>query len=101
MTSWLEQTTHRKAVVSIALFVLALGVPGLAYCADADYWRALLHPGVLTAAGLDSQSARVNVYQNATMSVVSVNGNVLGNFGVKEAVQSYLVRSGVEQRLEE
>ena len=30
-----------------------------------------------------------------------VNGNVLGNFGVKEAVQSYLVRSGVEQRLEE
>ena len=95
MRTWLEQTTRRKAAVSLVLFALALGVLGLTYWADADYWRALLHPDVLTAAGLDAQSARVNAYRDPSVSVVSVNGKVLGNFGVKEAVQSYLVRSEV------
>jgi hypothetical protein len=95
MTTWLEQTTRRKAIVSLVLFALALGVLGLAYWADADYWRALLHPDVLTAADLDEQAVRVNAYQGPSVSVISVNGKVLGNFGVKEAVQSYLVRSEV------
>lgn len=95
MKTWLEQTTRSKAVVSLVLFALALGVLGLAYWADADYWRALLHPGAVTAAGLDAQSERVSAYQDPSVSVVSVSGEVLGNFGVKEAVQSYLVRSEV------
>ena len=95
MKTWLEQTTRRKAMASLVLFALALGVLGLAYWADADYWRALLQPDVITAADLDAQSVRVNAYQGPSVSVVSVNGQVLGNFGIKEAVQTYLVRSQV------
>lgn len=72
MTTWLELTTRRKAVASLVLFVLALGVLGLTYWADADYWRALLQPVVLTAADLDAQSVRVNAYQVPSVSVVSV-----------------------------
>jgi hypothetical protein len=95
MKTWLEQTTRRKAVASLVLCALALGVLGLAYWADADYWRALMHPSVLTASGLDAQSVRVSAYRDPSVSVVSVNGEVLGNFGVKEAVKSYLVRTEV------
>jgi hypothetical protein len=95
MKTWLEQVTRRKSVASLLLCALALGALGLAYWADADYWRALMHPSVITAAGLDTQSLRVSAYRDPSVSVVSVHGKVLGNFGVKEAERSYLARSEV------
>ncbi len=95
MNTWLEQTTRRKAMANLVLCALALGVLGLAYWADAAYWRSLMHPSLITAAGLDVQSLRVSGYRDPSVSVVSVHGRVLGNFGVKEAERSYLVRSEV------
>ena len=95
MNTWLEQTARRKSLASLVLFGLALGVLGLAYWADAGYWRALMHPSTLTAAELDAQSVRVAAYRRPSVSVASVSGPVLGNFGLKEAEESYLVRTKV------